>query len=486
MGSPSNEPLREYRRKRSFERTPEPDGAAEPRQVDGLRFVIQEHHARRLHWDLRLERDGVLFSWAVPKGLPPAPGENRLAVRTEDHPLSYLDFKGTIPEGEYGAGEMAIWDRGVYAEQKWTDDKVEVALLGERVRGLYALFRTDGNRWMIHRMDPPLDADWVPMPERIEPMKASLAPLPRNDADYGFEIKWDGVRAICFARGGTIRLQSRTMREITQQYPEIAPLGRALGSREAVLDGEIVSFDDAGHPSFQRLQRRMHISSQAAARRLASEIPVTYVAFDLLYLDGESLEDHPYEARREQLESLGLDGDSWRVPAYHRGDGEAMLAASREQELEGVVAKRLGSSYVQGRRGRDWLKIKNLQSQEFLIGGYKPGQGRRQGEFGSLLLGYWELDDQQPVLRFAGAVGTGFSDRDLAMLRTMLEPLARADSPFSGRQPPKQSVFTEPELIAAVAFSEWTDAGTLRAPVYLGLRDDIPAAEVVRESANRA
>ena len=276
------------------------------------------------------------------------------------------------------------------------------------------------------------------------------------------------------------------MREITQQYPEIAPLGRALGSREAVLDGEIVAFDDAGRPSFQRLQRRMHISSQSTARRLASEIPVTYVAFDLLYLEGESLFDQPYEARRERLESLSLEGESWRVPAYHRGDGEAMLAASREQDLEGIVAKRLESPYVQGRRSRDWLKIKNLQSQEFVIGGYKPGQGRRRGEFGSLLLGYWEFEGKEPALRFAGAVGTGFSDRDLTMLRGLLEPLTRADSPFSGRQPPKGSVFTAPELVAAVAFSEWTDAGTLRAPSYLGLRDDIPATEVIRESPNRA
>ncbi|HSI80211.1 MAG TPA: non-homologous end-joining DNA ligase [Solirubrobacterales bacterium] len=476
--------LDEYRRRRSAERTPEPPGDVEA-EGDGDRFVVQQHHARRLHWDLRLERDGVLASWALPRGVPDDPAHDRLAVRTEDHPLSYLEFEGEIPKGEYGAGEMSIWDRGTYTAEKWEPEKVVVRFAGERVRGRYAIFRTRGKDWLIHRMDPP-EPGREPMPERIEPMKATLSTLPTDPDGWGFEIKWDGVRAIAYCEPGQLRLESRNLRDVTAQYPEVRGLGEQLGARTAVLDGELVSFDPEGRPSFQRLQRRMHVGSEAEVRRRMRDAPVTYVAFDLLHLDGRSLLESPYKERRAELEALRLDGPNWQTPAYHRGDGAALLAASRERGLEGIVAKRLASPYRPGKRGRDWLKVKNVRGQEVVIGGWLPGKGRREGEFGALVVGYYERDGTERRLRYAGKVGTGFAAADLAMLADRLEPLRRDSSPFEGRQPQRETNFVEPELVCEVTFSEWTSAGTLRHPSYKGLRTDKPAIDVVREEPEPA
>ena len=257
--------------------------------------MIQEHHATRLHWDLRLEHEGVLASWAVPNGIPPDPADNRLAVRTEDHPLEYLEFEGQIPKGEYGAGKMSIWDRGTFELHKWEERKVEITFHGERLSGRYGLFPLgragDGsNDWMIHRMDPPSDPDRKPMPERVLPMLARAGDrLPNDEPKWSFEVKWDGVRAIAYVQPGRLRLESRNLREITDSYPEVRGLIGDLGMHEAVFDGEIVAFDDGGRPSFGRLQHRMHVSSPSAVRRLAASTPVVYAIFDLLYLDGRSL-----------------------------------------------------------------------------------------------------------------------------------------------------------------------------------------------------
>jgi len=466
-----------YRDKRAFEQTPEPAGGAdEGGEGEDARFVIQEHHARRLHWDLRLERDGVLVSWALPRGVPERPEDNRLAVHTEDHPLEYLDFHGEIPKGSYGAGKMTIWDRGTYEAEKFEERKVVVCFDGEKVQGRYALFQTRGKDWLIHRMDPPPEGR-EPMPEGLEPMKATLAKLPGDDEAWGYEIKWDGVRAIAYCEPGHLRLESRNLRDVTKQYPEIGRIVGELGGHPTVLDGELVANDEHGRPSFQRLQRRIHVGSETEVRRRQGEVPVTYVIFDLLHFDGRSLLELGYEERRAELERLGLDGDSWQTPSYHRGDGAALLAASKAQGLEGIVAKRLASPYRPGRRSRDWLKVKNVRSQEVVIGGWLPRKGRREGELGALLAGYYEGED----FRFAGKVGTGFAARDLRMLRELFEPLSREGSPFSGRQPQKGARFVEPELVAEVEFNEWTNAGTLRHPSYKGLRDDKPASEVVRE-----
>lgn len=466
--------LEQYQGKRSFERTPEPRGDARQGE-DRNRFVVQEHHARRLHWDLRLEHDGVLLSWALPRGVPDVPDDNRLAVQTEDHPLEYLWFEGEIPRGEYGAGTMSIWDRGTYEAEKIEKGKLVIRLDGERVHGRYALFRTKQD-WLIHRMDPP-ESPGDPMPDSITPMKATLSEMPPDEDAWGFEIKWDGVRAIAYCDPGRIRLYSRNERQITEQYPEVSGLSRQIGSRRVVLDGELVAFDDAGRPSFQRLQPRMHVTSEAEIRRRRQQIPVTYVIFDVLYLDGRSLLDEPYEERRRRLQELGLHGPHWQVPEHHRGEGTALLRAAGERGLEGVIAKRLDSRYQPGRRTRTWLKVKNVRRQEVVIGGWLPGKGRREGELGALLVGYYAGDS----LRYAGKVGTGFDDADLRMLRERLAPLRRDDSPFSGRQPERGAVFVEPELVGEVTFAEWTQAGTLRHPSYQGLRDDKPPTEVVRE-----
>ena len=470
------EQLEAYRAKRDPTKTPEPSGDLAASRGNGNRFVVHEHHARRLHWDLRLEHNGVLLSFALPRGIPQDPSENRLAVHTEDHPIEYLDFHGTIPKGEYGAGKMTIWDRGTYEPEKMEQNKIVARFDGERVQGRYALFQTRGDDWMIHRMDPPA-TEREPLPEHVEPMKATLAKLPADDEGWGYEIKWDGVRAIAYCEPGHLRLESRNLLEITRQYPEVGAITRALGSRAVVLDGELVALDEDGRPSFQRLQGRMHVANEAEVRRRAKEVPVTYVIFDLLYEDGEPLFDLPYEERRVRLEALGLEGPSWQTPAYHRGDGAALLAASEAQGLEGIVAKRLQSPYRPGKRGKEWLKVKNVREQEVVIGGWLPGKGRREGELGALLVGYY--DDGE--LRYAGKVGTGFNARDLSLLRKELAPLGRDASPFSGRQPEKASIFVEPTLVAQVEFSEWTNAGTLRHPSYKGLRDDKPAEDVIRE-----
>ena len=471
--------LESYRAKRDFGNTPEPGAASAQAPAGDHRFVVQEHHARSLHWDLRLERDGVLVSWAVPKGIPADPERNNLAVRTEDHPLEYLEFQGEIPEGQYGAGTMRIWDRGTYETHKFRDDEVMVTLHGERVHGRYVLFRTRGNDWMIHRMDPPEDPDREPMPERIEPMLARSGPLPREDGRWAYEIKWDGVRAIGSVQGGRLRLASRNGRDITPRYPELRGLGRALGSQEAILDGEVVAFGPDGRPSFQRLQGRMHLTSESAVRRLSEREPVTYVIFDLLFLDGHSLLGLPYLERRERLLELELNGATWQTPAHHVGDGAALLEASRANGLEGIVAKRTDSTYTPGKRSPHWVKVKNVRRADVVIGGWLPGEGNRSGRIGALLVGYYEGSE----LRYAGRVGTGFDAAELDRLQALLDPLERPDSPFSGRQPPKGSRFVEPRLVCTVEYGEWTQSRTLRHPVYKGLRDDVAPEDVVFDPA---
>jgi bifunctional non-homologous end joining protein LigD len=494
--------LSEYRAKRKAGRTPEPgvtsgrraSGAREERQAGGRaepatggRFVVHEHHARNLHWDLRLEHDGALASWAVPKGVPDDPRHNRLAVRTEDHPLEYIDFHGEIPAGSYGAGTMKIWDSGTYDLEKWRQDEVIVNFHGRRLSGRYALFQTgkgkDAKNWMIHRMDPPVDPAAEEMPRGIVPMMAKLATLPRDDTGWAYEIKWDGERAIAYSEPGSWSLESRSLREITAQYPEVRALNDALGSHRAVLDGEIVAFDDEGRPSFERLQPRMHVTSAAAIRRRAAETPVSYVLFDLLYLDGHTLMSEPYRRRRELLEQLDLNGPTWQTPPYHTGDGAELLEATRRQRLEGLVAKRIDSRYEPGRRSGAWIKIKNTGRQEFVIGGWLPGEGRRRDRIGALLLGYYERDSEGvPRLRYAGRVGTGFTEAELDALAKLLAPLERDESPFTGRQPGRGAHFVEPQLVAEVEFREWTKAKMLRAPSYKGLRDDKDPLDVVLEA----
>ena len=461
--------LDEYRRKRDPRKTPEPFGS-EKRNAELPRFVIQRHAARRLHYDFRLERGGALASWAVPKGVPLRKGERHLAVHVEDHPLEYGDFEGVIPAGEYGAGTVEIWDRGTYdlLEEK-RNGGLTVRLHGERLDGVWTLVpaRLDGDpkNWLLLRKDAGDGSSG-----RYEPMKAvSADTLPLGEG-WVFEPKWDGFRAIVTVSGGDVTLTSRNGNDLTERFRDVARNATlAITTPDAVLDGEICALDDEGRSRFSLLQEGSGIS--------------VLVLFDLLELDGEPLVDLPLNERRARLqEVVGSDGGVLVSPQFD--DGPALLEAARQQGLEGVVAKKSDSQYRSGRRSPDWHKLKLRQTQEIVIAGYTRGQGRRVGGFGALVAGVHEAG----VLRWAGNVGTGFSDREIKRLRTVLKPLERPASPFAEtpKMPRVRSsdvVWVEPKLVAEVEFAEWTHEGRLRAPSYLRLREDREAPDVRREHA---
>ena len=485
-GGQRSDQLGTYRRKRTFDRTPEPSGGAERSSDEAPRFVVQEHHARRLHWDFRLEHDGVLVSWALPKGVPMDRKRNHLAVHVEDHPLDYIDFAGEIPAGEYGGGQVSIWDRGTYEIEKWRPDarkgEVIVTLHGERAQGRYALFQTDGKNWMIHRMDDPPASAGAPLPERLQPMlaRASDHIPPGADGAWAFEYKWDGVRALATCRPGEVRLVSRTGHDVTERYPEVRRLMEPVGAHALLLDGEIVAFDTDGIPRFGRLQRRLGLTRDRDVRAAMRDTPVVYLIFDLLHEDGRDLMPLPYLKRRERLSKLDLNGSSWHTPEHQVGEGQLLLDAARERGLEGVLAKRTDSRYEPGVRSGAWVKVKVRQGQELVIAGWQEGQGRREGLPGALLVGYY---DEQHHLRYAGKVGTGFTEAMLLHLRSLLQPLERKTAPYahSSHLPRKDVHFVEPRLVGEFEFAEWTEDGQLRAPAFKGLREDKDANDVVRE-----
>jgi bifunctional non-homologous end joining protein LigD len=473
--------LASYRAKRDLTRTSEPGPTPGDETADQSRFVIQEHHARRLHWDLRLEHDGVLWSWAVPKGIPMRGHPNHLAVRTEDHPLQYLSFEGEIPDGQYGAGTMTIWDSGTYEAEKLHADEVVMTLHGRRLHGKYALFRTRDDQWMLHRMSPPDDETRTAVPADLTPMLAVAArELPDDDGSWAYEMKWDGMRVLLTVEGGRVRLTSRRNNDVTERFPELRGVGEALGSVEAVLDGEVVALDASGRPSFERLQSRMHVASPAKARQLAAHNPVAVMLFDVLWLEGHSTLALPYRERRRLLEGLAPGGRAWQTPPTHPGDGAAMLRAARELGLEGVVAKRLDSPYLPGVRSDAWRKVKVTAGQEFVVGGWLPGKNRLAGRLGSLVVGYHQ--EPRGPLRYAARVGSGISEAARVELEAALATRRRATSPFSDAPQLVDPVWVEPELVVEVAFQEWTTIGSLRAPRFRGIRDDKDPSAVVREA----
>jgi bifunctional non-homologous end joining protein LigD len=350
------EKLARYRSMRDFESTAEPSGA-EPvlRAGDRPRFVIQEHHATALHWDLRLERDGVLVSWAVPKGLPPDPKKNHLAIQTEDHPLAYIDFEGQIPEGEYGGGQVYLWDSGTYDLHEWKDGKVQVTFHGRRARGRYALFRTRGKQWMIHRMDPPEDPAWQPPRDDWRPMRPVHGPLPDGDG-WAFEVAWPGQRMLVRVEGGRAYATDVDGNDVSSRWPEARAMAETMGATQAVLDAIAIVPGDDGRPDGERLLRRIG-ATEHTVRRLSRDLPAMIILVDLLWIDGHDITEDAYRDRRDRLLGLRLDGPTWQMPSHHEGDGVALLDAAAAQGLPGLVAKRVASPYRPGERSPDWVYV---------------------------------------------------------------------------------------------------------------------------------
>jgi len=460
--------LTKYRSMRDPSKTPEPVPSSKPAVGHGNTFVIQEHHARRLHYDFRLERDGVLVSWAVPKNLPETTAVNHLAVHTEDHPLEYGSFEGAIPKGEYGAGKVIIWDCGTYDAEKFRDDgekgEVIVTLHGQRISGRYALIQTNGDQWLAHRMKD----QQVFQFDELAPMLATEGSVANLKASqWAFEGKWDGYRLLVDADHGNVRLRSRNGRDVTKEYPQLRSLADDLGDHHVVLDGEVVALDASGVPRFTEMQNR------ARATR------IEFWAFDLLYLDGRSLLRARYRDRRQLLETLAGAG-GLIVPELLPGDGAEALDYSRKHEWEGVIAKKRDSTYQPGRRSASWLKDKYWNTQEVVIGGWRAGEGGRTSGIGSLLMGIPAANG----LHFAGRVGTGFTERDLARLKKTLEPLHTDESPFDAPLPTKDAkgvTFVKPTLVGEVRYSEWTSDGRLRQSSWRGLRPDKEPSQVARE-----
>lgn len=449
LDPPLGDALTRYRAERDPARTPEPVPGAAPGTGTGNRYVIHEHHARRLHWDMRLERDGVLVCWAVPKGLPDSPRQNRLAVHTEDHPLEYLGFHGTIPAGEYGAGEMSVWDTGTYRAEKWRDDEVIVVLRGERLTGRYALIRTEGDHWLMHSMkdQPPVGE----LPRGLSPMLSTpgdVAGLPGSE--WAFERKWDGYRLIVEIDAGELRLRSRAGNDVTARYPQLEALAEELAGHRAVLDGELVAGGSDGAVNVALLK--------ANPRR------AEFVAFDLLYLDGTSLLRKRYRDRRQVLEALAATAPALRVPPRYAGNGADALRCSEQDGAEGVVAKRLDSVYLPGTRGHAWVKQRNWRTQEVVVGGMRRSSAR---PFASLLVGIPSEDG----LVYAGRVGTGFDDAAMSELATRLRRLERKTSPFVNElsaDERRDAIWVTPKVGGIVRYMDWTDGARFWHPAWLG------------------
>jgi bifunctional non-homologous end joining protein LigD len=457
----------------------EPVPEVDPRTAPlGPSFVIQQHHATALHHDFRLEMINeagtpVLVSWAVPKGLPRRRGDRHLAIRTPDHHMSHGDFSGSIPEDEYGGGEVRVFDRGSYEMVDRNEERITLRLDGERLKGRWHLVYTgperDRDQWlaiMSEDLRPPGDP-----PPPADPMLATLTGAAFDSPDWVFEPKWDGIRAIARC-GEETRLISRNDRDITVAYPELAALHDQVVALDAMLDGEIVAFAD-GVPSFQRLQQRMHLRDERKIAQVAREIPVVYMAFDVIFLDGADLTGLPLDERRSLLEEIVVPGLQIQLSPATPNDGVALFKAAAQQGLEGVMAKRRKSPYQPGARSRDWLKIKVVFDADVVIVGWTEGEGRRHGTVGSLVMAVYD----EGALRYVGNVGTGFDKASLADAMEQMGALSETEPPFSSdvirsRPELRSAHWVEPALVAVIEHRQLTDAGRLRAPSFKGFRED--------------
>ena len=516
--------LKKYVEKRHFEKTPEPAPgapASNPAPVSDLQFCVQRHHASHLHYDFRLEVGGALKSWAVPKGPTLDPDQKRLAMMVEDHPLEYGGFEGVIPQGNYGGGSVMLWDRGTYqllgdatAEQQLARGDFKFRLSGRKLTGEFAIVRMKrgkGNEWLLlKKKDAEARPGWDPedhpesvltgrtqeeiarglaappaaapapakaqskakplaeMPKIIMPMLAELGKgEPPTTGDWVYEIKWDGVRAICFIESGKLRMISRNGNVMDKQYPELSILPHQVAARQAIIDGEIAALDAQGRPSFELLQRRINVAEPSAIARLARSHPVVFFAFDLLYLDGRDLRSAPLLERKKLLKEVLKPDDVIRYSEHFTSNAADLLAAARQQGLEGIIGKRPQSRY-ESRRSSDWVKWKVVDTADFVICGYTEGE--RHG-LGALVLG---TPGAGGKLTWAGNVGTGFDANMVKTLFAKLAPLVIQESPLaSTRGLPRKVIWTKPELVCEVRFANWTEEGRLRAPVFLGLRHDL-------------
>ena len=511
------DPLTAYVGKRAADATPEPFPTSAARVAAtgasgaALRFVIQEHHARRLHFDLRLERDGVLESWAVPRGIPETTDRNHLAVMTEPHPIEYLTFAGEIPAGQYGAGSMTVWDTGTYEAEKWREDEIIFTLTGRPGGPLgvvrLALIRTSGagekSQWLLHRMAPRPAAAASPVasspaegsPATVRPRGATAAddaPMLAVNAtpararaaaarrcEAWVEFKWDGIRAIGTWDGRRLRLRARSGTDITARYPELTAVDAGLGAAPRHPSPRSHRRSRPGRPSFSRLQSRMHLTTPREIERESRRVPVTYILFDVLRAADADVAARPLRERRGILEEIAADAVPAIVLPPVAADVDAALQTARELDLEGIVVKDPDAPYRRGARSEEWLKVKLTRTQDVVIGGIRPGKGGRTGAIGSLLLGIPEAGE----LRYVGRVGSGFSERELTRLADVLTPLRTDENPFTGvpAADASDALWVRPQRVAEVEFAEFTPGGTLRHARWRGLRPDVAPDAVRRE-----
>jgi bifunctional non-homologous end joining protein LigD len=509
--------LTRYREKRSFDKTPEPAPSLQKPHPGPLSFCVQRHHASHLHYDFRLELDGALKSWAVPKGPTLNPSEKRLAMMVEDHPLEYGGFEGVIPKGNYGAGSVMLWDRGTYellgeapAEEQLARGDFKFRLTGEKLQGDFAIVRTKrgkGNEWLLlKKKDAFAHPAWnaedyafsvisgrtqeeIAQGLNASPPSGKLADLPNispmlaqigqgtppSGADWLYEVKWDGVRAICYIQSGRVRMVSRNGNLMERQYPELSILPHHIKASTAILDGEIAALDPRGLPSFELLQSRINVADASAIATLSRHTPVVIFLFDLLYLNGRDLRGEPLTERKRLLKEVLQPDEVIRYSEHFPGSGVELLEAAKAQGLEGIVAKR-ASSFYESRRTSDWVKFKLVSTDEFVLCGMIKGE---REPFGALALGIYD----HGKLKWAGNVGTGFDRKKMDAIYARLAPLATENCPLEPEKdlPKKGAIWTRPELVCEVRFSNWTDDGKLRAPVWIGLRPDIDAQECTRD-----
>jgi DNA ligase D-like protein (predicted ligase)/DNA ligase D-like protein (predicted 3'-phosphoesterase) len=458
------ETLRRYEQKRSFNRTPEPPPALVV--GEGNAFVIHRHHASRLHYDLRLEQDGTLKSWAVPKGLPPRPGIIRLAVATEDHPLEYLNFEGTIPKGQYGGGDMWIYARGKYAITKEKKGGFYFRLQSKDLNGEYSTHHTKENEWIVQRVDKP-QIDYLR--DSIEPMLADSSTRPPEADGYLYEVKWDGIRALIALDEGEIRIRSRNQHDITSRFPELLIPEEAFRATSALFDAEIVSLDADGKPVFKHVIHRLQQTSDGAVQRAKARYPVVCYVFDCLYLDGRPIVHEPLVRRRVWLKDVIKRGTPFRVSETVEEGGELFEAAAA-MGLEGIIAKERMSTYRPGKRSSQWLKIKTRQTVDCIIVGYTRGKGDRESLFGALQLAV----SDNGSLRYVGKVGTGFDAKLMKEIVTDLKKQKQVKRPVEAKPPDDaQTVWIEPALMCEVQYASITRDQMLREPVFVRMRPDM-------------